>query len=91
VRAAWPPPPLLRAHLKGMAAETASALPGVTFSSAPCITAMKRSVVGSGPMFWPGKSRPSRYRMNEVLPVEYCPSRSTIGFASKSWSLMSGW
>ena len=36
---------------------------------APCMTATKRSVVGSGPMCAPGKSRSSRYLMNVVLPA----------------------
>jgi hypothetical protein len=38
------------------------------------MTALKRSVVGSGPMRAPGKSRPMRYRMKEVLPTEYWPA-----------------
>jgi len=35
---------------------TTSALPGTTPSVSPCITAIKRSVVGSGPIRRPGKS-----------------------------------
>ena len=84
------PLPNISSPRNGMFGDTASALPGVVLSSIPCITAMKRSVVGSGPMCCPGKSRPSRYRMNVVLPTEYCPSSSTIGFASKSPSVRSG-
>ena len=84
------PLPNISSPRKGMFCDTASALPGVLLSSLPCMTAMKRSVVGSGPMCWPGKSRPRRYRMNEVLPTEYCPMSSTIGFASKSPSVSSG-
>jgi hypothetical protein len=42
------------------------------------------SVVGSGPTLIPGKSRPRRYRMKLVFPTEYCPSKRTIGLASKS-------
>ncbi len=57
--------------LKGIAGSTARALPGMMRSSGAYMTALKRSVVGSGPMRAPGKSRPIRYRMNEVLPTEY--------------------
>ena len=84
------PLPNISRPRKGMLGETASALPGVVLSSEACMTAMKRSVVGSGPMCWPGKSRPRRYRMNEVLPTEYWPMSRTIGFASKSPSFMMG-
>jgi hypothetical protein len=44
---------------------------------------VKRSVVGSGPIRCPGKSRPSRYRMKEVFPTEYCPIKRTCGLAKK--------
>mmetsp|Transcript_20214 Transcript_20214/g.60083 ORF Transcript_20214/g.60083 Transcript_20214/m.60083 type:complete len:236 (+) Transcript_20214:1034-1741(+) len=54
------PLPNISRPRKGMLGDTASALPGVCLSSLPCITAMNRSVVGSGPMCCPGKSRPSR-------------------------------
>lgn len=37
-----------------------ASLPGMTRSSGPSITAVKRSVVGSGPIRCPGKSRPMR-------------------------------
>lgn len=49
-----------------------------------------RSVVGSGPMRWPGKGLSSMYSMNDVLPVEYWPSSKTWGLASKSLSLKMG-
>ena len=68
----------------------ARALPGVDWSCGPCMTATKRSVVGSGPIRIPGKSLSSRYLMKVVLPVEYWPIRSTMGLASKSPSLMYG-
>mmetsp|Transcript_93546 Transcript_93546/g.227269 ORF Transcript_93546/g.227269 Transcript_93546/m.227269 type:complete len:260 (-) Transcript_93546:276-1055(-) len=74
----------------GRSAWTAAALPGITRSMGPPMTATNRSVVGSGPMRWPGKSRPSMYRMNDVLPTEYWPRSSTIGLASKSELPMSG-
>jgi len=38
---------------------------------------VKPSVVGSGPMRMPGKFWPRSDRMKDVLPTEYCPSRST--------------
>ena len=34
---------------------TAKAFPGVTCSLGPCMMAMKRSVVGSGPILYQGK------------------------------------
>lgn len=37
-----------------------------------CMMAVKRSVVGSGPILCPGKSRLSKERIKEVLPTEYC-------------------
>jgi hypothetical protein len=40
--------------LKGLPGLTATAFPGNTRSSLPCMIAMKRSVVGSGPTFEPG-------------------------------------
>ena len=48
---------------------------------------VKRSVVGSGPIRCPGKSRPSRYRIKEVFPTEYCPIKRTCGLAktNRSW------
>ena len=55
----------------GLLGSTIKALPGMTCSLSPCITAMKLSVVGSGPMRMPGNSLSSRYRMKVVLPVEY--------------------
>ena len=66
------------------------ALPGMTCSLSPYMTAVKESVVGSGPILIPGKSLSSRYRIKEVLPVLYCPTSSTIGLASKSGSLRAG-
>lgn len=50
--------------LYGRFGETVRAFPGTTRSSAPSMTATNRSVVGSGPIRCPGKSRPRRYRMN---------------------------
>ena len=46
--------------LNGASDCAVSALPGVTLSASPCMIATKRSVVGSGPTRWPGKSRPRR-------------------------------
>ena len=62
----------------------------LTCSFSPYMTAVKASVVGSGPILIPGKSLSSKYLMKEVLPVEYCPTRRTIGLASKSGSLRAG-
>jgi hypothetical protein len=36
-----------------------------------CIMAVKRSVVGSGPIRCPGKSRFSKDRIKDVFPTEY--------------------
>ena len=44
------------------------AFPGTIPSWSPCIIAMNLSVVGSGPMWIPGKSRSKRYLINVVLP-----------------------
>ena len=65
---------------------TTKALPGTTPSASSCMTAINRSVVGSGPIRIPGKSCSRRYRMKVVLPVEYWPTSMTIGRASKSAS-----
>ena len=54
------------------------------------LTVKYLSVVGSGPIRMPGKSCSSRYLMNVVLPVEYCPTNITIGRASKSGSSSAG-
>mmetsp|Transcript_7798 Transcript_7798/g.18594 ORF Transcript_7798/g.18594 Transcript_7798/m.18594 type:complete len:366 (+) Transcript_7798:425-1522(+) len=74
----------------GLSACTASALPGITRSSAPHMMAKKRSVVGSGPMFMPGNGVSRMNLRNDVLPVEYWPSSSTVGLFSKS-PLVSAW
>lgn len=47
-------------------------------------------VVGSGPMRRPGKSLSSKYLINVVFPVEYCPMQRTSGFESKSVSVNDG-
>ncbi len=46
---------------------------------------VKRSVVGSGPILWPGKSLPRRYRMKDVFPTLYCPTKRTCGLAANKW------
>ena len=46
--------------LKGFLGSTTKAFPGMTPSVSPCITAMKESVVGSGPILIPGKSCSNR-------------------------------
>lgn len=56
---------------KGLSACIARAWPGTSRASGPCMTAMNRSVVGSGPTRWPGKSRWRRERMKDVFPTEY--------------------
>lgn len=56
--------PNLSSPRYGRFGDTVNAFPGTTRSSEPSITATNRSVVGSGPIRCPGKSRPSRYRMN---------------------------
>lgn len=55
-----------------------------------CIFFIHLSVVGSGPTLWPGKSLFSKERMKLVLPTLYCPTISTIGFASKSAGFIGG-
>mmetsp|Transcript_24268 Transcript_24268/g.82966 ORF Transcript_24268/g.82966 Transcript_24268/m.82966 type:complete len:205 (-) Transcript_24268:76-690(-) len=70
--------------VKGLSGREARAWPGMGLCSAPAKTAVKRSVVGSGPIDCPGKSLPSRVRMNDVFPTEYWPSSRTMGLASKS-------
>lgn len=50
---------------KGFLGSTTKALPGTTPSFSPYITAMKPSVVGSGPILMPGKSCSSRYLQEE--------------------------
>jgi len=45
---------------------------------------VKRSVVGSGPILCPGKSRPNKYLIKDVLPTEYWPRSKTRGLATKS-------
>ena len=79
-------PPNLERGRNCLDLSTARALPGMTWniqlspertgvwltcSFSPYMTAVKASVVGSGPILMPGKSLSSRYRMKEVLPVEY--------------------
>ena len=44
----------------GRSGWTDRALPGMVRSSGPFRSTVKRSVVGSGPILWPGKSRPRR-------------------------------
>lgn len=69
---------------------TTSAFPGITWSVSPFITAMNRSVVGSGPTLIPGNSCSNRYLIKVVLPVEYWPTRRIIGLAVKSASSRDG-
>ena len=69
---------------------TTNAFPGITWSASPFITAMKRSVVGSGPTLMPGNSCSNKYLMKVVLPVEYCPTRRIIGLAVKSAASSAG-
>jgi len=54
----------------GLDGSTARVLPGVVRSCAPSITTTKRSVVGSGPMWHPGYSRPRRCCTKVDLPAE---------------------
>ncbi len=53
----------------GLSGCTMRVLPGVRLSSMPPMTTTKRSVVGSGPMWMPGYSLPSRCLMNVVFPA----------------------
>lgn len=46
---------------KGFFGSTVRALPGMISSTSPCMTAVKQSVVGSGPTLLPGKSCSIRY------------------------------
>lgn len=75
---------------KGFFGSTTRAFPGITPSWSPCITAIKESVVGSGPIRIPGKSCSIRCRINVVFPVEYWPTRRTMGLLSKSASSSAG-
>lgn len=61
--------PKALSFLKGFLGSTTRAFPGIIPSTSPCITAMKESVVGSGPILMPGKSCSSRYlaKVNTVL------------------------
>jgi hypothetical protein len=56
---------------KGRSGWTDRALPGMVRSSGPFSRTVNLSVVGSGPILWPGKSLPRRYRMKLVFPTEY--------------------
>mmetsp|Transcript_7916 Transcript_7916/g.12972 ORF Transcript_7916/g.12972 Transcript_7916/m.12972 type:complete len:223 (-) Transcript_7916:121-789(-) len=77
--------------LNGLSRCTAAALPGMTRSCCGLyMTATNLSVVGSGPMREPGKSRSSKYLMKVVLPTEYWPINSTMGAARKSASDING-
>lgn len=60
-------------YLKGSSEFTAVAFPGRIRSWFPCITATKRSVVGSTPMCSPGYCLPITLRMNEVFPWKQVP------------------
>lgn len=66
---------------------TARVAPGVLRSSSACEMATTRSVEGSGPMLAPGYFLPSKCSIKVVFPVEYWPSSSTEGLASKSESV----
>ncbi len=55
------PEPNLVSPVNGLSACITRALPGTMRSSSPYMMATNRSVVGSGPMRMPGKSRCSRY------------------------------
>ena len=74
----------------GFLGSTTRALPGISPSCSPCMTAMKESVVGSGPIRIPGKSCSIRCRIKVVFPVEYWPTKRTIGLLSKSASSKAG-
>lgn len=63
--------------LKGFLGSTTRAFPGMIPSTCPCITAMKESVVGSGPILMPGKSCSRRYLAEGSTVV-------TQGFCSQS-------
>mmetsp|Transcript_16630 Transcript_16630/g.63000 ORF Transcript_16630/g.63000 Transcript_16630/m.63000 type:complete len:205 (+) Transcript_16630:1334-1948(+) len=76
--------------VNGMSRSTARALPGIVRSSSPLMMIVNRSVVGSGPMRMPGKSRPRRCLIKVVFPTEYWPSSSTMGFESMSASVRMG-
>lgn len=53
--------PKALSFLNGFLGSTTNAFPGTIPSTSPCITAIKESVVGSGPILIPGKSCSSRY------------------------------
>ena len=74
---------------KGRRLSAVAALPGMGVGLVPSMRAAKPSVVGSGPMWMPGKSSPAKYRMKVVLPAEYWPNSRTMGLASSSASLRS--
>lgn len=65
--------------LKGFLGSTTRALPGTTPSFSPYITAMKPSVVGSGPIRIPGKSCSNRYLWQDrERDREVSPSHTTL-------------
>lgn len=68
---------------KGFLGSTTRAFPGMMPSTSPCITAMKESVVGSGPIRMPGKSCSSRYLDREVEPHCRGASRLTLSSTPK--------
>lgn len=68
---------------KGFLGSTTRAFPGMIPSTSPCITAMKESVVGSGPIRMPGKSCSSRYLDREVEPHCRGASRLTLSSTPK--------
>ena len=55
--------------VKGRSVCEHRAAPGTILSFGPHKMDVNRSVVGSGPTRIPGKSRPAKYLMNEVLPT----------------------
>lgn len=71
--------PKALSFLKGFLGSTTRAFPGMIPSMSPCITAMKESVVGSGPILMPGKSCSSRYlaRRSTVLTQAFCSKINT--------------
>lgn len=69
---------------KGFLGSTTRAFPGMIPSTSPCITAMKESVVGSGPILMPGKSCSSRYLAegSAVVTQGFCWSVNNVWIKS---------
>ena len=69
-------------HRKEIKWSQPKAFPGTIPSWSPCIIAINLSVVGSGPMWIPGKSRSKRYLINVVLPKTNDRGNQSVSYSS---------